>query len=73
MWGVSIRMTLWDSRVVTNEKQRCSRPHDPSAKFHAFGERFPARVPGTLLAMSSAAAKSNKLGTARVSNNGRMD
>lgn len=40
---------------------------------HAFGEKFPARVPSMFLAMPSAAAKSNKLEAARISNNGRMD
>lgn len=66
-------MTLWDSRVVTNEKQRCSCPVTLLPNFHAFREKFPARMTRMFLVMLSAAAKSNKLETAKISNNGRRD
>lgn len=66
-------MILWDSRVVTNGKQRCSCPVTLQPNLHASREKFPARITKMFLAMLSAAAKSNKLERAKISNIGRMD
>lgn len=55
--------------MVTNEKQRYSCSMTLQPNFHAFREKFQARITRMFLATWSAAAKSNKLETAKVPNN----